>query len=225
MDEKKIAEHKPLASVTEELDSAIKAIVFDAYGTLVTIRDPRHPYKKLLEALRQGSRAPSEEDGARIMSTACAFAEIPRLLGTTVADAQMVALERDLQAELRSIVLFPEVTDTLTALRQAGFKLAVCSNLAQPYAAPIKKLLPALDAYAWSFEIGAIKPDPKIYRAVAAMLQLESHEILFVGDSIEADYWGPKRIGMRSLHLARDGAAGAGQSITDLSLLCELSLK
>tara|TARA_R110001599_G_scaffold159052_2_gene346311 strand:+ start:123520 stop:123912 length:393 start_codon:yes stop_codon:yes gene_type:complete len=130
MDEKKIAERKALASVTEELDGAIKAIVFDAYGTLVIIRDPRRPYKKLLEALRQGGRAPGEEDAARIMSTACAFSEIPRLLGTELADAEIAALERDLQAELASIGLFPEVARSVAALRAAGFKIAVCSNLA-----------------------------------------------------------------------------------------------
>lgn len=139
--------------------------------------------------------------------------------------ADIAVLELELQEEVASIDLFPEVGNSLAALNNAGFKIAVCSNLAKPYAAPIKKLLPALDAYAWSFEIGAIKPDPKIYREVAAMLQLEPYEILFVGDSIEADYLGPKRVGMHSLHLVRNGGAKAGQAITDLRLLCELSLK
>lgn len=224
MDDEQATEKTP-ASVAEALSGIIKAIVFDAYGTLVTIQDARRPYKRLLEALGNAGRVPGGDDAARIMSSACAFSHVPRLLGTTLAEAQMAALERDLQAELRSISLFPDVTGSLAALRRAGFKLAVCSNLAQPYAAPIKKLLPELDAYAWSFEIGAIKPDPKIYHEVAAMLQLETREILFVGDSIQSDYLGPQKIGMRSLHLARNGDAKAGQSITDLSLLCELSLK
>lgn len=83
-------------------------------------------------------------------------------------------------------------------LRERGLKLALCSNLADPYAAPILAQLGLpLDCYAWSFQVGAIKPDPRIYAYVLRQLGCTAEEVLFVGDSVEADLAGPASIGMR----------------------------
>lgn len=79
------------------------------------------------------------------------------------------ALELELYAELPTISLYPEVLSVLTALRSRGLRLGVCSNLAAPYAIPVKALLPfPIDAYAWSFDVGATKPDREIYAAICS---------------------------------------------------------
>lgn len=55
-------------------------------------------------------------------------------------------------------------------LQAEGIKIAVASNLAAPYAAPVRRLFPTVDAYGFSFAIGAMKPDPFLYRATCELL-------------------------------------------------------
>ncbi|TXG97145.1 MAG: hypothetical protein E6R15_03820 [Zoogloea sp.] len=39
-----------------------------------------------------------------------------------------------------------------------------------------------MDAYVWSFEVRAIKPDPIIYQAACEALHVKPGEILMIGD-------------------------------------------
>lgn len=198
----------------------ITAVVFDVYGTLVEIRDRRRPYPRLLQMLAESGRVPRQSDARRLMSTPCGLAGAAQLFGMELPAAALATLENDLSAELASVALYPDTIGALTALRQAGIKIGVCSNLAAPYASPVLKLLPfALEAYAWSFELGTVKPDPAIYRAVCQKLHSAPHETLFVGDTMKADYGGPRTIGMPSVHLTRKGPSQAQHSIATLAEL------
>jgi FMN phosphatase YigB (HAD superfamily) len=85
-------------------------------------------------------------------------------------------------------------------------KIAIASNLAQPYAEPLLRLLPfKRDAYAWSFEVGCLKPDPRIFQRTCEVLAIGPKDALMVGDTLEADYVGARAVGMRALHLERTG--------------------
>lgn len=44
-------------------------------------------------------------------------------------------------------------------------------------------LLPPLDTYAWSYEVGVIKPGPKIYQSLIDQLRCQTSEVLFIGDT------------------------------------------
>ncbi|KRA74490.1 hypothetical protein ASD78_13585 [Lysobacter sp. Root667] len=197
----------------------IRAVVFDVYGTLVRIGERRAPYRALLARMEAAGRARQAGDAAVIMSRDLDLVGAAALLGADLSAPELAALERDLQAELASVRLFPDSLTVLQALAARGLKLGLCSNLAAPYAAPVLRLLPALDAYAWSFEVGAIKPEPAIYAHVCRQLGCEPGQVLMVGDTPEADLHGPRRYGMRSLLLRREGPrAGdvAGDTISDL---------
>ncbi|WP_340639396.1 hypothetical protein [Pseudomonas songnenensis] len=43
-------------------------------------------------------------------------------------------------------------------------RVGVCSNLAYPYREAVLRCYPDLDAYAFSCDLGVMKPDPAIYR-------------------------------------------------------------
>ncbi|EON18471.1 hydrolase of HAD-superfamily protein [Cupriavidus sp. GA3-3] len=110
--------------------------------------------------------------------------------------------------ELDSITLFPEVSEALAAIRALGLKIGIASNLAAPYAEPVARQLPmVLDAYAWSFEIGFLKPDPMHYRWVCEELQVTPEETLMVGDTLLADFHGARSYGLQAVHLDRSGRA------------------
>jgi FMN phosphatase YigB (HAD superfamily) len=54
------------------------------------------------------------------------------------------------------------------------------------------------------YEVGFIKPDHQIYDAIIEKSGFRKEEILFVGDTLIADYEGPRQYGFRALHLCRD---------------------
>lgn len=202
----------------------IRAVVFDVYGTLMRIGERRAPFRALLARMEAAGRARQAGDAATIMSRRLDLAGAAALLGADLSASELAALKGDLQAELASVRLFPDTLGVLQALAGRGLKLGLCSNLAAPYAAPVQTLLPPLDAYAWSFEVGAIKPEPAIYAHVCRELGCEPAQVLMVGDTPEADLHGPRRFGMRSLLLRREGARPgdeAADTISDLGGVVE----
>lgn len=199
---------------------AIQAVLFDVFGTLVQLRHRRRPFHALLNLMESAGRMRQRTDAIRIMTNNVGLAGAAILLGVDLSVRDIALLEHELQAELESAQLFPEVDYVLRELRENGLRLGICSNLAAPYALPVRLLLPfGLDAYAWSFESGLIKPDPLIYSFACSQLQCNPSDVLMVGDTMEADVEGPRRIGMQSILLNRVSEAIGGDTISNLSML------
>lgn len=195
----------------------VKAVAFDVYGTLVHIGDPRRPYRRLLSTLNDMGRAPREDDGARMMSAHVGLAEAAELLGMALPDDVLQELTVDLNAELRSISLFEDTIPAIRSLQNRGLRIGLCSNLAGPYAAPVQMLLPQLDAYAWSFAAGAVKPEHRMYSYLCDALDTSPEHVLMVGDTLSADYEGPRSYGMHACHLSRKHISSATDWISTLS--------
>lgn len=178
----------------------IKAIFFDAFGTLCEIREKRNPYKPIMKAWPHGVA-----DAYQILMTRnISPEELAHEAGCTEEIIQKV--EESIAAEVASMRLYPEVPAVLDTIRKRGLKWAIISNLATPYAAPLLNLLPfAPDVCAWSFSVGSRKPEEEIYRYACQSLAIEPSSVLMVGDSLENDYNMPKRLGMQALYLKRPG--------------------
>lgn len=204
------------------MGSQIKAVVFDVYGTIAEIRDQQRPFKQLFNLMRE-TGTPLPADYAEIlMSHPLDLKQAAQLFNAAINEETLSRLDQALQRELLSIALFTDTIPVLTQLKQAGFKLGLCSNLALPYAAPIEQLLPfRLDGYGWSFEVGAVKPDPEIYHQVCQQLGLPPEEVLMVGDTLDADVLGPRPIGMRSMHIVRDLTRPCAEGLRSLTELVE----
>ncbi len=207
------------------LSRCIRAVVFDVFGTLAEISERRRPYLRLMRLAAAAGRRPQPDDAVKIMSMNCDIFGVADWLGLSLTAEMRADIEQDIAAEIASISLFSDALPVIEYLRSQGIKIAVCSNLAKPYAAPVLSLLPCeLDAYAWSFEVGAVKPDPAIFSAVCKKLDLPPAEILFVGDSYAADCAGPRALGMRALHLARSGESPDAEfAVSLLDLLRQAS--
>lgn len=204
--------------------NGIKAVVFDVFGPLAHMGEKRHPYSQLLQKLCERGHRPQADDAARIMSANVGLAGIAGLFNVDLPAAELAEIEMDLYAELATFELFPDVfvLPTLKALREAGFKLALCSNLAAPYAIPVKLLLPPLDSYVWSFEAGAVKPEQAIYEALLERLDCSPHEILMLGDTLESDCTAPRRHGVQGFHLLREGESPVAECVRTLYEVLDL---
>lgn len=174
----------------------IQAVCFDGFGTVVEIADKRRPFKALL------GDAPSSNTVAKVLTTPTSLGELARRLAISVDESKLAQLEADLDAECRSTRLRPGMEAIWETLERLGLKIAVCSNLAMPYGNALLGCLPkAPDALVLSWEVGLMKPQAEIYRLACQQLGLEPDQVLFVGDSIEADVHGPRAAGLFAMHV------------------------
>lgn len=177
----------------------IEAVCFDAFGTLVEITEKRGAVRHLFKAVPPGKRAELKH---RLMREPRPIAD---WLEAYVDDADpMMALDvyaREL-SEVASVTIRPGMSDIWALLRAKGLRLAVCSNLASSFGLAVRRALPdPPDVVVFSYEVGAIKPEPEIYEHVLEQLALEPARVLFVGDSVRADIEGPRAAGMRAVHV------------------------
>lgn len=164
----------------------ISAVCFDVFGTLIVRERGRvTPYMRLA---RGDERLPfmTRDVGVEVFAEELGLSHL------------MPVIQHELGEELQSIKLYPEVDQVLKKLRARGKKIAVCSNLAQAYGPAVRDLLPGLDGYSLSYEVGAAKPDPAIYQNVCNMLGSRPRDVLFVGDSRRCDFEGPQNFGMQA---------------------------
>ena len=175
----------------------VEAITLDVGGTLI---EPwpsvGHIYAEV--AARNGVQAEPEELTRRFVQAwqAQSAFQYTRADWAAVVDATFEGLGTQLPSqtffgELYSHFakaecwhVYEDVIPTLTALRQQGIRLAVISN----WDDRLRPLLKSLELAHWfevihvSAEIGAHKPDARIFQTAAESLGIPPARILHVGD-------------------------------------------
>jgi len=223
---------------------AIKAVFFDAAGTLIK------PVRRVGESYAQVARKFGMNVSPAQLSErfrVCFGASMP-LAFPGAPDAEIKALERDWWKRLvrkifepwepverfddyftelfdyfarpDSWALYPEVLETLSALKQRGLILDVLSN----FDSRLIGILHGLGAGQWFDEIiissraGHAKPDRRIFAAALAKHGLEPNSAAHVGDSEANDLCGANDAGLKGILIDRDGdiPSSAGPRVTDL---------
>jgi putative hydrolase of the HAD superfamily len=145
--------------------------------------------------------------------------DLRRRSADVLADAAGVERGPALAALMASLRFhaFDDAAPALAQLRNRGLRVVVVSNwdcsLGQVLAR--EGLSGHVDAVVTSAEVGAAKPDPRIFETALSVAGCDASECVHVGDSPDADVAGARAAGIRALLLDR---AGGG----DLSSLLEL---
>lgn len=185
--------------------------IFDVFGTLIKIQNRRSPYLQMLRYGRAHGRRPLPSDSLTLMTYDLSLTEAADHLGIPVGYVKLHGLEQLLAEELASLTLYEDALESIGMLQSAGIKVGLCSNLAAPYGAAVRRLLPSLDAYGFSFEVGAAKPDPVIYHSVCRTMgvepgkQLGGSRVVMIGDSVRCDRDGARAAGIAGFYLNREG--------------------
>jgi len=191
----------------------VQAVTIDAYGTLVTLRDP---VPSLREALAARGVERRLEDVERAFRAEVAY-YVPRSHEGR-DDATLARLRRDCARvflEAAGADLAPEefapafvqalvfeavagATAACRALAEAGLRLAVVSNWDVGLHEQLAQLgLTAIvDAVVTSAEAGAPKPDPAIFRLALQRVGVAADRAVHVGDA-PADEEGARAAGLR----------------------------
>jgi len=207
----------------------ISAVVFDAFGTVLNLQTKLHPFRQLLkEGMACGRRA-SPSDVRLLMSNPWSLEEAADQLGIRVSTTRLQELEDELGREVASIRPFADGVEAVALLRGEGVRVGICSNLCEPYGAAVLQVFPELDGYAFSYQVGAMKPDAVIYQSICNALQVspghlfgDQHDrIAMVGDSLKCDQDGPRAVGMLGFHLDRSGRGAVRDLVQFAQLVIE----
>jgi len=105
-----------------------------------------------------------------------------------------------------NVELFPETRPVLEGLRSSGYHLGVVSNHNDALLKVLDYhgLSPLLESVTYSQEVGAEKPDPRVFAKALERAHCQPSEALHVGDSIHADIEGAHYSGIEAVWLDRD---------------------
>ena len=102
---------------------------------------------------------------------------------------------------------YPETLVALETLRRTVYHLGVISNASHrlPQMLAECRVLDFFETVTYSSEVGAEKPDPRIFRRAIAQAGTSPERAVHVGDSYEADYLGARNAGLHAFVLMREG--------------------
>jgi len=226
------------------LTQGMRAVVFDFFGTLTPV-SPSEVWAtnaaKLAAVLGVGGASllqvlddsfPERISGALgdVRQTLQALAG---RLGVRPTEEQLdeaIAARRSVQEAM--FTLRPEALGVIAQLRSAGLKTGLVSDCTSelPDAWARLPLAAVIDAPVFSCIEGTRKPDPRLFRKVAAELGTEPAECVYIGDGGGQELTGASALGMRAVLLAgpdwhahgdrRREAGWTGPRIGSLTELC-----
>jgi HAD superfamily hydrolase (TIGR01662 family) len=104
--------------------------------------------------------------------------------------------------------LFPDVLDTLAALRDAGYRLGCVSNINDGHIMRSVVEREKLHNWLWpiylSEDVGLRKPHPRLFQMVLDDWELPPDQVVMVGDNRKTDIQGAQNAGLRGIWLDRD---------------------
>jgi putative hydrolase of the HAD superfamily len=221
--------------------SEVRAVLLDALGTLVELQPPAPRLQRLLrgsgidvteEQAAAGFAAEiayyldhhlDGSDPARLERLRDRCAEelrralgVPRLDHSTARRAMLGALE---------FTAYPDVVPALGELRERGIALVIASNwdCSLPDWLRPAGILELVDGVVTSAEVGAAKPDPRVFERALAVAGVEPGAALHVGDKVDNDLEGAAAAGVRGVLVQREGEPPPGvEAIRSLRELAAL---
>jgi HAD superfamily hydrolase (TIGR01509 family) len=130
--------------------------------------------------------------------------------------SQLPDLDPDLAASLYETMLeswipYDDAVPVLRALHDRGVRTAVVSNIGMDIRPVLERggLSGLVDAVVLSYEAGAVKPAPEIFRRAIDLVGVPPERALMVGDSWKDDA-GAAQLGIRTLILPRTTGSSHG---------------
>ena len=182
---------------------AAKAVVFDLYGTLIDDASPADYRAYNGEVARMLGADPErfvqlwhDHDRSRYtMPIEECFDALCTELG--ISDYAHVLEAR--RERLRSLLVpRPDAVATLRELRERGLKLGMISNATSELSAlwAESEFHGLFDAVLFSADERMMKPDPRLYRRMAELLDVAAEDCVFVGDGAYRELQGAEAVGM-----------------------------
>ncbi|MCS6870710.1 MAG: HAD family phosphatase [Anaerolineae bacterium] len=186
----------------------IRAVIFDFGGVLMRTQDDsgRRAWESrlnlahgALERLVHGSNLWIEAQRGSLSPEAY-WQALGEQLNLSGADLEQLRYDY-----FRGDVLDESLVALIDRLRERGLRLGLLSNDSTALAEKLERLdlYRHFDAVAISAQIGALKPEPEAFRAIAQALDVSLPECIFIDDNT-ANVDGAKSVGMHSIRFTAD---------------------
>ena len=112
------------------------------------------------------------------------YSSLNKTLSLGLGEEAIEDIAYDHTYNFANYVLFPDTLSTLKTLKEHGYRIGVLSDT-WPSTVPQQKEAGAYkyyDCLTLSFELGVLKPDPRMYEDALAKMKLKPEEILYVDD-------------------------------------------
>jgi putative hydrolase of the HAD superfamily len=223
------------------VNGGVRAVLLDALGTLVELQPPAPRLQRLLSEV--GFEVSEEQAAAGFMAEIAYYldhhlegSDRERLerLRDRCAEEMRRALElpdldhataRRAMLEALEFRPYPDVQPALAELRDRGVTLVIASNwdCSLPDWLGPAGIMELVDGVVTSAEVGAPKPDPRVFERALAVAGVAPSEALHVGDKVDNDLEGAAAAGVRGVLLQREGEPPPGveavRSLRDLAAL------
>lgn len=189
----------------------IKAVAFDLDGTLydrystlrsiayLLHRELRDWFPQELSAKELGRQLVKFDHRYNYFGGWTAVAQRLKDAGVLIPQVENRLLDREVASRIgRAAVPYPFTLDMLASLKRKGYRLALLTNgNSQLQRAKLGRLglEDVFECVMVSGEVGADKPDPRIFRLCAQAMGLEPGQMAYVGDNPMADVLGAYNAG------------------------------
>ncbi len=228
-----------ISTETKSMSSKIKVVFFDVDDTIydhsfhihsgITFLRDQYPFLQAytVEFLKELSHNLLEEAHARLIKGEISLGEARRLRWQKFLEYFKQDINYDpvefsssyLKRYYESERLIPGTKELLTSL-QADFHLGIISNnLLSEQLGKLQRLGVSshFDYFAISEEVGAAKPDRKIFEIALEKAKVQAEEAIYMGDVWDIDIIGALNAGIRPIWLNRKGLASRNTSVAEIS--------
>jgi putative hydrolase of the HAD superfamily len=202
--------------VAPDLTAGLRAVVFDFFGTLTPVA-PAQVWANNAASLAAAMGVPAAEvvrvldetfperiTGA-LGGVAQTMQALAGRLGVALSESQLAHASRVRRERQEAMfALRPEALGVIAALRDRRLRIGLVSDctIELPEAWPALPLSGLVDVPVFSCTEGMRKPDPRLFRKVAAGLAVEPGACLYVGDGGGGELAGAAAVGMVAVLLA-----------------------
>jgi putative hydrolase of the HAD superfamily len=185
-----------------------KAVIFDLWSTLAYNARENHIIKRIFDSIgidgydKENQRKMEESFMTKRFETAEeAMEEFCATFGKGNKCAHDLAgIWNDL-----NVRIYDDVIPALRKLREEGYKAGLITNT-QSFA--LKqfeeiKFFDEFDYCTFSYDVGLLKPDPRIFRHSLERLDVKAEDAVMVGDNLRADVKGAEAVGMKGVLIKR----------------------
>lgn len=189
----------------------MRAVVFDFGGVLITpittgitaIAERHGAEPRAMVEVLIGPEATGDHPWHRAERGEIAVADIQAELGTYAATAGIKLVGDEIDVLLVPRYTFNDaVLDRIRTLHEEGIRTGLLTNTFAEFRPTLEQDLDLtmFDAVVESYAVGARKPEPAIYAAMAAALDVDHDEIVFLDDFVQ-NLAPAADLGWRTIHV------------------------
>jgi len=136
------------------------------------------------------------------------YEELCRLIFESMkmkVDKETLKKTADLMKKSYQLKLFDEVTNFLEKIKDKYLIALVSTTPKFMFENALGKSKRYFKEIITGWEAKASKPNPKIYLKVLGKLNVKAEETIFIGDNVNLDIIPPKKLGMKTIFINREG--------------------